>query len=100
MRFNVKTGDTKPLRAQLCYVDGTPIDLTGGVVTFYMGTAVSAGACTIDDATNGWVSYPWGAGQTDTAGVYSGEFSVLLGGKISRVPSLGVAEIHIVTKVG
>lgn len=95
MRFNVKTGDTKPLRAQLAYVDGGgPINLTGGTVAFHM-TGILVGSCTIDDPLNGWVSYPWAAGETATAGVFDAEFQVTLGGKQSRVPSLGYASIHI-----
>lgn len=95
MRFNVKTGDTKPLRAQLAYVDGGgPINLTGGTVVFHM-VGITGGACTIDDAVNGWVSYPWAAGETNTAGIFDADFNVTLAGKQSRVPSLGNATIHI-----
>ena len=102
MRFNVKTGDTAPLKAQLKYTDGSgPINLSGAVVTIYIGDSlVSGGACTIDDAANGWVSYPWQPGENDNPGSWSVEFKVLVAGKFKRVPSGPAGTIRISRRVG
>lgn len=85
--FAIKTDDTGPVLTVTCsYSDGTIQDLTGATVTFAMRNA--SGTVTINDAaasivgvaTNGQVQYSWAAGDTATAGYYTGEFHVTIGG--------------------
>ena len=66
--------------------DGSPVDLTGSTILFYMknsstGTVkVNGGSCTITDATNGKCRYTWGATDLDTAGDYVGEIQITFAG--------------------
>ena len=79
--FIIKQNDTLPtLTAILKDPNNNVIDLTNCTVTFKMGTESAAkvtGATTITDTTGGAVSYQWSATDTDTAGVYLGEFEVV-----------------------
>lgn len=83
--FYIKQGDTSPpLRAQLREDDGTPVDLTGATVRFKMNriggntgdTLDVDNTATIDDATNGKVTYDWADGDTDQSGYYNAVFGV------------------------
>lgn len=80
--FYIKEGDTSPeIQAQLLEDDGSPVDLTGSAVSFKMkevggdSLAVDASA-TIDDESEGRVSYSWSSGDTDAAGYYNAVFAV------------------------
>lgn len=97
--FNCKTGDTKPMRVKLTYSDGSAVDLTGATVTFYMGTTIAGGTCTIVDAPTGEVEYPFISGDTDVAGTYPAEFNVEVGGSHARMPSKGTLQVVITQAV-
>jgi FlaG/FlaF family flagellin (archaellin) len=80
--FYIKQDDTAPaLEAQLCDSSGDPVDLTDTSVSFVMqpvggDTKTISAMATIDDPTNGMVSYNWADGDTQTAGYYNAEFIV------------------------
>ena len=98
--FNLKTGDTQPLRAQLVYSStNLPIDLTGATVLLYVEGIVAGGACTLVDEDQGQVQYAWGAGETDVAGDYDAEFKVTIAGVHQRIPSKGTLRVSIAASV-
>lgn len=79
----MKQNDTAPaLTATLKDADGVAIDLTGATVVFNMrqrsdsSVKVNRGAVTLVVAASGQVKYPWQAGDTDTVGVFDGEFEI------------------------
>lgn len=102
MTVTMKKNDRLPaLRAELTGADGTALDLTAATVVFRM-TPYSGGARKIDDqsativdAANGVVSYAWGASDTDTPGLFKGEFVVTIGGLPETVPSSGFVFIEV-----
>ena len=73
--------------------DGTTaVDLTNATVKFSMddeaGVAkVNAAAGALEDATNGKVKYEWGATDTDTEGVFLGQFIITISSKDYRIPN-------------
>lgn len=79
--FIIKQNDTLPtLTAVLRNASGTVADLTNCTITFKMGSEIStktSAAATITNAIGGGVSYQWTASDTDTAGIYLGEFEVV-----------------------
>lgn len=79
--FIIKQNDTLPtLTAILKDANDQVVNLAACTVTFKMGTESAAkvtGATTITDTVNGAVSYQWAASDTDTAGVFLGEFEVV-----------------------
>jgi hypothetical protein len=79
---SMKRGDRMPsLKATLGFVEGTNADLTGCTVRFLMrglrarGLKVAADAVVVSPK-GGVVRYDWAAGDTDTSGVWLGEFEV------------------------
>jgi hypothetical protein len=84
--FHIKKDDTYPVLVVKLKADNKPVDLTGATVTFnsrVKATGVAAitdGACTILNATQGKVSFTFSAAQTATAQDYEGEFQVDFGG--------------------
>lgn len=91
----VKKGDTgPPIRAQLIY-DGTTKDLTGFTVELYLRhtqddtVIVSGGSATIEEVKNGVVEYNWSAGETDSTGIYEGEFVIDDGNQRLTFPNDG-----------
>lgn len=69
------------------------IDLTGGTVSIKgrkIGTTTTiSGACTIDDAVTGAVSYQWAAADTQIPGMWYLQWQFTIGGKIGTVPNRG-----------
>ena len=103
MTFSLKVGDTAPLlTAVISYSDGTLPDLTGASATFAMRDSsgvvvIPETACTVAVGTNE-VSYAWLASDTDTAGEYTGEFTIITAGsKITTFPSEVMREYIRVT---
>lgn len=102
--------------------DNGPVDLTGATVFFTM-TQVAATSCgeyapvsgsakfkkqgvvvglqTVGSPTRGKVRYEWGGTDTDTAGLYAGEFEVQFGvsGRWT-FPSVGTIPILVSEDVG
>jgi len=83
--FFIRQNDTKPslLVTLVKDIEGTPHDLIGGTtVVFSMSTAIGGTQKLKDKAVNivspslGRVRYDWGVGDTNTIGIYYGEFEV------------------------
>ncbi len=98
--FQLKEGDTSP---SLSYaLSPTSIDLTGASVVFNMmdrrGTVkVNRAAATITTATGTpTVQYDWQAADTDTAGVYRGEFEVTYADTTVETFPNGLAYIPVI----
>ena len=82
-KFSIKQNDTAPsLVAILRDIRKRPRILTGATVVFHMRlqsdltVKVNGSSVTITDASLGLVTYVWSASDTDTVGVYQGEFQV------------------------
>lgn len=96
----LKAGDLAPK-----LIGDLNADVTGATVVAKLRrvhTAVTMSkTCTLDDATNGIVSYQWVAGDTDVPGSYIVEFLVTFsGGTPQRFPQRSYREISILPKVG
>lgn len=82
MAFQIKKGDTSPaIEATVTDDDGDPLDLTGATVYFRMQEiathqTVFDKTASIVDATEGIVEYNWDAADTDTTGMFYGEFQI------------------------
>ncbi len=82
-KFAIKQNDTAPLLSvTMADARKRPRILTGATIVFHMRlqsdqtVKVSGQSVTIDDASLGICHYAWSASDTDTAGVYEGEFQV------------------------
>jgi hypothetical protein len=100
--IKIVQNDTKPYLEFEITQDGTPVDLTGATVKFYMKDAVSGSikingaTCSITDAVNGKCRYVWQSGDTNTIGTYLGEVGVTFpDGKIQT----GYKQITIVIRI-
>lgn len=98
----MKEGDTSPaLQVTLKDSAGSAVDVTGATVRFHMRPAGSTttkvdAAATIVTAASGIVKYSWASGDTDTLGVFQGEFEVTYANSaIERFPNDGYLEITI-----
>ncbi len=87
-----KRGATSPAISDVLQdSDGTPLDLTGATVTFWMGplsgTVVQLGTATITGAT---VTYSWGTADLDTPGLNGAYWQIVYsGGAIEKMPAGG-----------
>ena len=102
--FEIKQGNLSPRIETVLEVDGTPLNLTLAaevqlrmVLSRYPYTiAVSDNATGFAADTTGAVWYQWLAGQTDVAGRYRIEWTVIyLDGKETTVPSKGFDHVEI-----
>ena len=68
----VHLGDTLPVVIDTIKVNGDVLDLTDATVSVVVAgpTTITGTALVAEDATTGVVTFPWSAGDTDTAGVY------------------------------
>ena len=78
-----------------------PVAITGATATFSMddtgGTnKVDGAAAVVSDAANGKVRYDWTSGDTDTEGVYYGQFVVTIAGSSYQVPNNTTQRMRIV----
>lgn len=104
----MKKGDTQPTLDRILEdVNGVPVNLTGSTVMFVMTRVgattakVNAEADIVGDATDGEVSYPWAAGDTDTEGEYDGEFQVTFaGGEVQTFPNDSYLRVKVVRDLG
>lgn len=107
MAFKIKQNDTSPsLEATLKDGNGTVIDLTGATVNFHMRqigkttVKVDASATVSSPATSGVVEYQWTASDTDTIGVFQGEFEVTYStGAIETFPNGSYIAIEILDDI-
>ena len=82
MSIKIVQDDTRPPLEFNLTQDGSPVDLTGSTVRFYMKDAttgtvkINGSTCTITDAPKGKCTYLWQASDTNTAGGYVGEVEV------------------------
>jgi hypothetical protein len=87
---NFQTGEVPdPLLYEYLKNDGTPLDISGGTVMFFIkpcleGIAVAPGTGTsaIVVAPVGRVTYTWASTDMSTAAKYYGQFKVTKGGNI------------------
>jgi BppU N-terminal domain len=107
MSFHLKQGDRLPaLSATLQTLAGVAVNLTGGTVRFLMrakrGDPLKVdAAAVIVDAAAGTVRYDWGATDSDTVGVYQGEFEYSdAGGKKETFPNDGYFTVVITDDIG
>jgi hypothetical protein len=108
LEFFMKQNDTAPSLAikVINKSDGLPLDLTGASAVFSMRLEgettpkVDGSSADVYDEAGGRVRYDWAAADTDTVGVYEGEFEVtLLGGGIVTFPQDGYIKITILEEV-
>ena len=99
--FNIKQNDTSPaLSVVVADSSGTAINITGASVIFKMRAVNSSSlkvnsSATITNASNG-VSYTFSASDTDTAGLFQGEFQVTFsGGAIETFPNSEYISINV-----
>jgi Rib/alpha/Esp surface antigen-like repeat protein len=82
MSVKIVQDDTRPPLEFNLTQDGSPVDLSGCTVKFYMKDAtsgsvkISGSTCVITDATKGKCKYLWTSSDTNTAGTYVGEVEV------------------------
>lgn len=101
--FNIRQNDTGPtLDRTLTDSEGATVDITGATIVFNMrdtnGTVkVNRAVATIVGAgTAGTVRYSWVAADTNTTGLYNGEFEVTFAsGRIQTFPNPGAIRIQI-----
>ena len=107
--FTIKRGDLlPPITIAATYSDGTVIDLTAATTPKFMMRLASAAdlstpkvnaTATIVDGPGGTIRYSWAGTDTDTAGLYTAEFEVTLGGKKLTVPSASKLTVRIVEDI-
>ncbi len=101
--FSITTGDRLP--ALVATLSPLPSTLVGATVVLRLRSE-ETGLLTVDapgavlSATNGTVQYDWGVSDTDTVGVYRGEFVVTFAtGRQETFPSPGFFSVHITPRV-
>jgi hypothetical protein len=101
--FFIKQNDTSPVfQATLKGPSGSAQDLTGCTITFKMANSVSEvkvnqPVTSVDDASNGIVTYEWAAEDTNTSGTFFAEFEVIKAdGKKETFPN--TVPINVVIK--
>lgn len=105
--YSIKQGDRLPtIQAQLTDEDGTAINLTGCTLQFVVrssetGLLLFKKSATIDTAATGMVSYAWDVGDTDSNGLFNGEFEVTFSdGRKLTSPTKTYISIDIVRELG
>lgn len=86
--YVIKTGDRGPsITATLTDQAGVAVNLTGATVRFVMtnnetGVVKVAAAATVVTPASGIVRYDWASADTDTPGLFDGEFEVTFSGPV------------------
>lgn len=103
--FYIKTGDTSPVLQYT--LSPTPATLAGATVVFNMRTQdrtsiIARGtAYVVGDVTAGVVRYVWQSGDTDTAGLFNGEFEVTFSdGSVETFPNYEYFKVRISDDLG
>lgn len=99
----LKKGNRLPVLSRQFLLDGAALDLTGATVVFNMyeastGTQViTNGVCTVVDATDGQVEYPWTANDALlTESQYLGSFTATFSGSRKvTAPNNGMIVVEI-----
>lgn len=81
--FDIKQNDRRPY-LEIAFEDstGTAVDLTGVLGVYFSMRAIGGSvkvnrqSCTVTSAADGEAEYRWASGDTDTSGVYEGEFEI------------------------
>jgi len=104
--FTVGRGDLlPPITIAATYSDDTIIDLTAATAPkFIMRLASGAdlstpkvnATATVVSGPAGTIRYQWIGTDTDTAGVYTAEFEVVLGGRKLTVPNRKAQKITVI----
>lgn len=96
MNLYIKRGDTREGVGAVIRKDGTPVDLTGCTVKFYMPPQVPEAFATVLDAAAGKVVFPLEDNAVDTLGAFQFEFKVFYpDGRVQTVPSKDRAVLTI-----
>jgi hypothetical protein len=106
--FDIKQGDLLPTLDAILKDDNGPVDMTGSTLKFFMRTPegtvkVNGSAATADPnqvVNKGKVSYAWSGTDTDTPGMYQGEFEATINSKRETFPSHGYIVITVVDDIG
>lgn len=105
--FAIKKGDTRPyLRIGIIDSDSAVYDITGASAKFIMREKNSTtnkinSTANITDEANGYVEYRWQTGDTDTIGLYIGEFQITeTDGGIFTLPTRDRLLIRIISDMG
>lgn len=97
----IKQGDLKPTLKGTCKdADGNVIDVSGASIGFYMwdrdgNSIIDNGPVNKIDGPNGKVEYKWQSGDTETIGVYHGEFVAQFSDGEMTIPNDGFISITI-----
>jgi len=105
--FFIKQNDTTPaLEAFLQDGRGRAVSLTGATVVFHMRLAsdlsakITDGTTSVVKATKGQVKFDFSASNTDTPGIYQGEFQVTFSnGDIETFPNDDYIKVIMVDDV-
>lgn len=99
--IKIKQGDTRyGVHAILKDNSGSPIDLTGASVSFFMSNGVTGDVITINP-TAGEVMFPLESTATKDIGTYKAEFKVKYqDARIETFPNDSYIPIQIIPKVG
>ena len=98
----MKQNDTSPdLQVTILDGDANAVDVSGSTIVFNMSAAgvpkVVNQSCSIVSGSDGTVKYVWQSGDTDTPGIYEGEFQVtFVGGAIGTYPNSDALKLSII----
>ena len=106
-KWSMKVGDTRPILYATLLAGGDVVDLTtASNVKFTMTNAagsvvIDLATCTIvSPPTNGIVSYAWQTADTNTAGLFQGEFKVTWAdASIERFPNQTNFQVQILANL-
>lgn len=101
--YFLKQGNTDPsIQSTLTDASGDPIDLRNASGVEFQMRHATHGFVAVDasadilDAVNGVVGYSWSDGDTDTTGLYYGEWVVTYSdGSVGSIPNDGFIQLYI-----
>lgn len=104
--ITIKAGDRLPIIARQFTLDDAAIDLTGATVTFNMWSffdmsqVITNGVCTISDAIQGRVEYPWTSSDANLPdGQYFASFSATFAGpRVLTAPNNRMIVVEILSE--
>lgn len=104
--ITIKTGDRLPIIARQFTLDDAAIDLTGATVRFNMWSffdmsqVITDGVCTITNAVQGRVEYPWTSADANLpAGQYFASFTATFAGpRVMTAPNNRMIVVEILAE--